>query len=57
MLFVVFPQAPFRVTNVLGQASADIIQLRNCTMAFLRTALGDLVAVYGIWGIYAIFTK
>ena len=30
---VVFPQAPFRVTNVPGQASAGIIQLRNCTMA------------------------
>ena len=30
---VVFPQAPFRVTNVPGQASAGIIQLRNCTLA------------------------
>ena len=30
---VVFPQAPFRATNVPGQASAGIIQLRNCTMA------------------------
>ena len=30
---VVFPQAPFRVTNVPGQASAGIIHLRNCTMA------------------------
>ena len=43
---VVFPQAPFRVTNVPGQASAGIIQLRNCTMAFLRTALGDLVTPF-----------
>ena len=30
---VVFPQAPFRVTNVPRQASAGIIQLRNCTLA------------------------
>ena len=30
---VVFPQAPFRVTNVPGHASAGIIQLRNCTLA------------------------
>ena len=29
----VFPQAPFRVTNVPGHASAGIIQLRNCTLA------------------------
>jgi hypothetical protein len=36
----------FRVTNVPGQASAGIIQLRNCTMAFLRTALGDLVTPF-----------
>ena len=33
VLVVVFPQAPFRVTNVPGQASAGIIQLRNCTLA------------------------
>ena len=33
VVFVVFPQAPFRATNVPGQASAGIIQLRNCTMA------------------------
>ena len=45
-LHVVFPQAPFRVTNVPGQASTGIIQLRNCTMAFLRTALGDLVTPF-----------
>ena len=32
-LVVVFPQAPLRATNVPGQASAGIIQLRNCTMA------------------------
>ena len=30
---VVFPQAPFRVTNVPGQASVGIIQLCNCTLA------------------------
>jgi hypothetical protein len=30
---VVFPQAPFRVTNVPGHASAGIIQLCNCTLA------------------------
>ena len=29
ILVVVFPQAPFRVTNVPGLASAGIIQLRN----------------------------
>jgi hypothetical protein len=46
IVVVVFPQAPFRVTNVPGQASAGIIQLRNCTMAFLRTALGDLVTPF-----------
>ena len=46
VVVVVFPQAPFRVTNVPGQASAGIIQLRNCTMAFLRTALGDLVTPF-----------
>ena len=46
LVVVVFPQAPFRVTNVPGQASAGIIQLRNCTMAFLRTALGDLVTPF-----------
>ena len=33
VVVVVFPQAPFRATNVPGQASAGIIQLRNCTMA------------------------
>ena len=33
VVVVVFPQAPFRVTNVPGQASAGIIQLRNCTLA------------------------
>ena len=43
---VVFPQAPFRVTNVPRQASAGIIQLRNCTMAFLRMAVGDLVTPF-----------
>ena len=46
IVVVVFPQAPFRVTNVPGQASAGIIQLRNCTMAFLRTAFGDLVTPF-----------
>ena len=45
-IVVVFPQAPFRVTNVPGQASAGIIQLRNCTMAFLRMAVGDLVTPF-----------
>ena len=45
MVVVVFPQAPFRLTNVPGQASAGIIQLRNCTMAFLRMAVGDLVFI------------
>ena len=29
---VVFPQAPFRVTNAPGHASVGIIQLRNCTL-------------------------
>ena len=29
VVVVVFPQAPFRVTNVPGHASAGIIQLRN----------------------------
>jgi hypothetical protein len=29
VVVVVFPQAPFRVTNVPGLASAGIIQLRN----------------------------
>ena len=33
VVVVVFPQAPFKVTNVPGQASAGIIQLRNCTLA------------------------
>ena len=46
VVVVVFPQAPFRVTNVPGQASAGIIQLRNCTMAFLRIAVGDLVTPF-----------
>ena len=46
IVVVVFPQAPFRVTNVPGQASAGIIQLRNCTMAFLRMAVGDLVTPF-----------
>ena len=33
VVVVVFPQAPLRVTNVPGHASAGIIQLRNCTLA------------------------
>ena len=40
VVVVVFPQAPFRVTNVPGQASAGIIQLCNCTLAPLETITG-----------------
>ena len=46
VVVVVFPQAPFRVTNVSGQASASIIQLRNCTLAPCRGALGDFVTPF-----------
>ena len=40
-----FPQAPFRETNVPGNASAGIIQLRNCTMASWG-AVGDFVTPF-----------
>jgi hypothetical protein len=33
VIVVIFPQAPFRMTNVPGHVSAGIIQLRNCTLA------------------------
>ena len=45
VVVVVFPQAPFRVTNVPGHASAGIIQLRNCTMASWG-AVGDFVTPF-----------
>jgi hypothetical protein len=35
VVVVVFPQAPFRVTNVPGHASAGIIQTGNCTLLLL----------------------
>ena len=47
MVVVVFPQAPFRVTNVPGHASAGIIQLRNCTLASLYDGMSTMTPKLG----------
>ena len=52
---VVFPQAPFRVTNAPGHASVGIIQLRNCTLASWGGSRRSLC--YSVWvpHLYKIF--
>ena len=45
-LFVVFPQAPFRVMNVPGHASARIIQWATAPWLLEEVAVGDFVTPF-----------